>query len=162
MHYRRNYLSKVICRIDFGEIPALKGQDKPEFSGRLQDIFPVAIGRPTSTLSLTVGPGGSGVQQELISTIWEHRKQPDGTKVLHLGPQFLALEYGQNDYDYFPPFRAEMERAYREFQNLYHVMYIARLGLRFVNEITMPQGNAMDWANLIKPDLITAVRAGLR
>jgi uncharacterized protein (TIGR04255 family) len=161
MHYRRNFLSKVVCRLDFGEVPALKGQAKPEFSTRIEQTFPIATGKPTAVVSLMVGPKGSGIQQELSGMIWEHKKKSDGTQVLNLAPTFLSLEYGTNDYDHFPPFRAELQLAFTELQALYQVAQVTRIGLRYINEIALQQGQALDWHGLLNPNLITSVKAGL-
>ncbi len=161
MHYRSNFLSKVVCRIDFGDNPALKGAATPEFSARIQDLFPVASSKATTVVSVMIGPMGSGIQQEVAGNIWEHREKPDGTKVVSLSHNFLSLEYGAKEYDHFPSFRAEFARAYTEFQALYHVAQINRIGLRFINEISRPEGGALDWNNLLKPNLIISVRAGI-
>lgn len=161
MHYQKNFLTKIVLRLDFGEILALRGEAKPEFSDRIQTLYPIAIGKPTSTLSVTVGPKGSGIQQEITGMLWEHRKAENGTKVVSLSPTLLSVEYGQNDYDHFPPFRAEVEHVFGALQSLYQVTQVNRIGLRYINEISLQQGNALDWDNLIKPGLITSVKACL-
>jgi len=164
VHYQNNYLTNVILRLDFEPIQILresiKVEAKPEFSARLAAVYPLVAGQPTATLTVNVGPTGSGINQQITGIQWHHRKVENGTKVIVLGPDFLAVEYGKNDYDHFPPFRQEVATALEALQVLYTVPRFNRIGLRYVNDITIPEGNALDWDGIIVPDLITAVLAG--
>jgi uncharacterized protein (TIGR04255 family) len=159
MHYKKNFLTKTILRFDFGAVPALKGAEKSEFSARIEDIYPLVTPKPTTTVSLNFGPKGSAIQHEVTAMLWEHRKVQDGTRVVFLSSDFLAIEFGPNDYDHFPPFRAEMEKVFGAFQAVYQPTHINRLGLRYINEITLPQGNPLEWTGLVKAELITSVKA---
>lgn len=159
MHYKKNFLTKTILRFDFGVVPSLKGTEKSEFSAHIEDIYPLVTSKPTTTISVNFGPKGSAIQEEVTAMLWEHRKVQDGTRVVFLTADFLAIEYGPNDYDHFPLFRAEAERVFGAFQAVYQPAHINRVGLRYINEVTQPQGNPLDWAGLIKPDLITSAKA---
>lgn len=101
MHYRHNFLTKVIFRLEFESVQALSGTSKPKFSDAIQALYPIAAGKPTATISVNVGPGGSGIQQQVTGMLWEHRKQPDGTQIVQLTPEFLHVEYGKGDFDDF-------------------------------------------------------------
>ena len=163
MHYQNNNLSKVVLRFDFDPLLALQSNIqidvKPEFSRRIEGIFPYVIGQPIATFSFNMGPTGSGVTEQIMGIQWHHRKVENGTIVIVLGPTFLAIEYGKNDYHHFPPFRAEVNEVLIAFQTLYQVPIFTRIGLRYINEIIFAEGNPLDWDNFIAPDLITAVKA---
>ena len=161
MHYQRTFLTKVILRFDFAEIPALRGDMRPDFSGRIEDIYPVVASQPIASVTMTLGPENSSVQQQNVGRLWQHRKTTEGTKLVSLAPTFLSVEYGTNDYDHFPTFRGEIERVFAEFNNIYHIAEMSRVGLRYINEISFPQGNALDWNNLLRPDLIASAKCGL-
>lgn len=164
MHYQKNYLTNVILRFDFESLKTLresiKVDVKPEFSARLAPVYSIVLGQPTATLSVNVGPTGSGVNQQNTGIQWNHRKVENGTRVVVLAPDFLSIEYGKGDYDHFPPFREEAVTALQALQELYKVPKFTRIGLRYVNDINFPDGNALDWEGLLAPELITAVRAG--
>lgn len=164
MHYQKNYLTNVILRLDFEPIQALreskKVEIKPEFSARLASIYPIVVGQPTAMLSLNIGPTGSGINQQITGIQWHHRKAENGTRVIVLAPDFLSVEYGKGDYDHFPPFRGEVEVALTALQGLYSVSKFTRIGLRYINEISIPEGNALEWTGIIAPDLVTAALAG--
>lgn len=160
-HYKKNYLTRVILRANIEPIPALQTQERLEFSDRVKEHFPVVAGIPVGNLVVNVAPTGSGVQQEITGMQWEHRKVQGGTSILFLTPDHLSLEYGQKDFDHFPPFRKEFEAAFNVFVQLYPDARVTRLGLRYVNQVRLEQGNPLDWEGLVEPSLIAAVKAGL-
>ena len=163
VHYQRNYLSQVILRLDFEPVSALRElkrvDTRPDFSTLIGDRFPVVIGQPTANLVVNVGPTGSGINTQVTGIQWNHRKKQDGTQILVLSPDFLSLEYGKRSYDHFPPFRDEFLAAFQALQALYNVSGFTRLGLRYINEVVLPEGNALDWRNIIAPHLVEAVMA---
>lgn len=163
MHYQRNYLTKVVLRLDFEPLAPLsqniQTDVKPDFSNRVAGIYPIVAGQPTATLSVNIGPMGSGINQQITGIQWHHRKIENGTCIVALSPEFLAIEYGKNDFEHFPPFRAEAQTVLAALQDVYHVPIFSRVGLRYINEISIPEGNPLDWDRLIAADLITAVKA---
>jgi uncharacterized protein (TIGR04255 family) len=163
MHYEHNYLTKVVLRLDFDALEQLRQNVqvsvKPEFSNRIAAIYPIVAGQPTATLSVNIGPMGSGINQQITGVQWHHRKVENGTCVVALAPEFLAIEYGKGDFDHFPPFRAEVQTILMALQDMYHVPTFNRIGLRYIDEISIPDGNPLDWNGLIAPDLITSVKA---
>ena len=153
-------------RLDFDALEPLRQNVqvsvRPEFSNRIAAIYPIAVGQPTATLSVNIGPMGSGINQQVTGVQWHHRKVEDGTCVVALAPEFLAIEYGRGDFDHFPPFRAEVQAIMAVLQEIYHIPIFNRIGLRYIDEISIPEGNPLDWAGLIAPDLITSVKACLQ
>src|SRR4051812_5170771 len=99
MRYRTNFLTKVIFRLDFDPVPALsqlaQPNPPPPFSGRIAQQFPVVRGQPTALLNVNIGPLGAGIQQQATGMVWEHRRVENGTRLVLLSPDFLAIEYGR-------------------------------------------------------------------
>ncbi len=153
-----------MLRLDFETLaPLQENRDvtvKPEFSARIAGIYPIVAGQPTARLSVNIGAGGSGIDQQITGIQWYHRKIENGTCVVALAPEFLAIEYGKNDFDDFPPFRAEAVQILAALQAVYNVPLFGRIGLRYINQINLPEGNPLDWTGLLAPNLITAVTAG--
>lgn len=164
MHYQSNYLTNVILRLDFEPIQALHDgvnvDSKPEFSARIRATYPLVVGQPMARVSVSVGPGTSGISQKVTGIQWHHKKEETGTKVIVLSHDFLSIEYGHTDYDHFPPFLEEVTGALQALRDLYQVPLFKRIGLRYVNEIVLPEGNPLEWTGIIAPNLITAVLAG--
>lgn len=164
MHYRHNHLTKVVLRLDYEPIAALRDpgtlQTKPEFSTRIAEKYPFVVSVPTTTISINLGPAGSGMNPQITGANWFHRKTENGTCVVVLAPEFAAIEYGKNDYDHFPVFRTEVALVVNALRELYSVSIFTRIGLRYINEIVLTEGNPLAWDNLIAPDLITGIKAG--
>ena len=164
MHYRHNFLTNVVLRLDFMPIPTLRNPanfaTKPEFSTRIAEKYPIAVSQPTATLSINLGPTASGMVPQITGAQWFHRKVENGAAVVVLAPEFAAIEYGKEIYDHFPVFRTEVTLVINALRELYDIPIFTRIGLRYINEIVMPEGNPLDWKGLISSDLITAVKAG--
>lgn len=160
-HYKRNFLSRVILRVDYDTLAALQSQQRSELSDRIKNDYPIVNGTPVGSLVVNVSPTGSGIQQQIMGMQWEHRKVQGGTKVLFFTPDHLSLEYGQGDFDHFPPFRAEFDAAFDALSQLYSNVRVTRIGLRYVNQVRFEQGNALDWDELLAPHLVAATKAGI-
>ena len=163
MHYQKNYLTNVILRLDFPQQNILLVQDKPTFSTDIKDRFPVVSSHQLSQMSFSMGPGqDAGFSKQTLGFKWDHRNAPDGNKVVVLSPSHLSIEYtqGQDAYDHFQEFQDNLMAVFEAFENRYQVPQFTRLGLRYVNEIVMPQGNPLNWDGLINNHLITSVKAG--
>jgi uncharacterized protein (TIGR04255 family) len=107
-----------------------------------------------------VSPGSSGVSQQLKGWVWQHREKEGGDKIISLSFDFLAIEYNQSEFKHFPEFNENFKSIYSAFQELYKVKEFPRIGLRYINEIDIPEGNPLDWDSLISESLVSSVKAG--
>lgn len=161
MHYRQNFLTNVILRLDFPQLNVLLREDKPEFSGDISERFPEVNSQQLSSMQFSMALGGSsGISQQALGFKWEHRNERDGKKIVVLAPTFLSMEYTPGPYDHFPEFQDNLNAIFEAFSDRYDVEQFTRLGLRYINEITIPDGNPLDWDDLINERLITSVMAG--
>lgn len=162
MHYRTNFLTKVVLRLNFDPIPALRDNarldNRPGFSARIAEQFPIVRGQPTASLNVNIGPLGAGLEQQMTGVIWDHRRVENGTQVAVLSSDSVGVEYGKNDFDHFPPFRAHARLVIDSLIAEYNPPQFTRLGLRYINEIVLPEGNPLDWDGILQPDLITATK----
>ena len=163
MHYDNNFLSNVVLKLDFAQQDVLLKEDKPAFSTDIADRFPEVSSLQLSQTQFTIQLGHSaGFSQQVIGYKWDHRNELNGKKVVVLAPTWLSLEYtlGPGGYDHFPEFRDNLESIFAAFTGQYDVENFTRLGLRYINEIVLPQGDPLDWNGLINEELITSVFAG--
>ncbi len=161
MHYDKNYLTKVILKLDFGPIPSLLDPTgESGFTNLIKEKYPVLNPKPTTTINVNVGPGGPVVQQQISGMIWEHKPKSDSSKSVFLSNTFLSTEYGKNEYDHFPAFFEEIEYLFSKFQSIYHLSSINRIGLRYINEVNFEEGDPLDWSGFIAEDKIKGVLSG--
>lgn len=161
MHYKNNFLTKVIFRIDFNQIARIQAEKKPEFSKSIEAKYPSIKGRPTAQISFTLSQSGSGIDQQDTGMVWDHRSEEKSKKVITLAPNSLSIDYGKGQYDHYHPFREEVKYVYDNFIDTYKVEEISRIGLRFINEISLTEGNPLDWNGFINNKLSTSSVAGL-
>jgi len=162
-HYQRNFLTTVVLKLDLEPLPALQthAQARTPFTDQVATQFPVILGLPVGTITVNMSPTASGIQQQLLGMQWEHRKTPGGTKALVLGPSHLSLEYGKGDFDHFPPFQADFEVGFNALRQCFPDVHVVRVGLRYVNQISLAEGNPLDWEGIIAAPLVSSVKAAL-
>lgn len=160
-HYKSNYLTNVVCRFDLLNAPELGGTTRPALSEAVAKLFPRFSAKPSAQLSVVVGPQGPQMTQGVAGFSYEHRRGDRVMPVVVVGAGLLSIEYGPNDYDHFVPFKEEVEQILAALAKHHPQAAIARIGLRYVNEIRLDQGGALDWGGLVNPALIASVKAGV-
>lgn len=160
MRYKKNYLTAVVLRVDFEPIAAFKSSERPELSHRIGAAFPKLIVKPMAHISFNMGSGGTSVNQEVVGFTYEHRKSDDPLPAVTLSNDFLSIDYGTS-YEHFGVFADDVTHVYGAFAELHGEAVVKRIGLRYVNEITLEQGNALDWDDLIQTKLVASVKAGI-
>jgi uncharacterized protein (TIGR04255 family) len=162
MKYESDFLTRVILRLDYPTEPGLQGDHEPEVSAGISDRFPFVQSVENTQVSFTVSPDGSGMEQSRKGWNWLHKThEHENQKVVTVATDFLAIEYFEDQYTNFEEFIDNFYFVFERFQKLYEVEEFSRIGLRYIDEFTMPDGNALDWENLIAKDLITSVNAGV-
>jgi|GEM_PF-4971064 len=161
MHYQTNFLTNVVFRLDFETVPDLQRPERPALSRAIEAWFPFLTVTPGSQISINVGPQGTEFRQGKAAPVYEHRRVEGGNPKVTLAPDFLAIEYEAGFVSYRDAMRTEIAQVSGALGNAYPGMRINRVGLRYINQITRPDGLATDWANLIEPSLVAAVAAGL-
>ena len=162
MHYRKNFLSKVIFKVDFkSPLSSISDENYSSFSGKVKERYSFTVSKPITRVSFRIEPTGSGLDRQVIGKIWEHRDKEGGNKILVLSPEFLVLEYQNRIYTHFAEFKEDMAFFYEKFQSTFDLDTFPRIGLRYINEISLLEGNPLDWEGYIKHDLISSTLAGL-
>lgn len=162
MHYKKTpHLKQVILRLDFTRIPVLLTEQETTFTQNMRARYPDVTSNPAMQFSVTMG-GVSGVNfgQQAGGYVRLH-KTADGKRTLTLAPDWLAIEYAAGTYEYFVELKEQIGFVLQSFRENFEPVQFTRIGLRYVNEITRPEGDALDWAGLINTDLVTSVKAGL-
>jgi uncharacterized protein (TIGR04255 family) len=164
LHYSKTFLKTVILRLDYARVPLLLTDRETTFTQEMKARYPNVISTPAMQFSFMMGPGvqgGVNVGQQSGGYMRVHRTS-DNKRTLTLSPDFLAIEYTAGAYDHFAELREQVGFALRSFREHFDPVQFTRVGLRYVNEITRQEGSPLDWAGLINPELVTAVKAGMQ
>ena len=160
MHYQNTFLKQVILRLDFARLPSLLTDQETLFTADMRGRYPDVSSNPATLFKVFMAQGGVNFGQDTVGWVRIH-KAPEGARTVTLAPDFLAIEYAGRAYQHFDELRAQVAFMLASFRNHFGAVIFTRIGLRYVNEITLAEGSPLDWDNLINPGLVTSVKAGL-
>jgi uncharacterized protein (TIGR04255 family) len=143
--YPKNFISKVIARVDFQPILKLKEEEPVAFQDAIRQQFPRFGQKNSVDISIKAGE----VPVTTKNPIWQFTNK-EKTDVIGLNYQFLSLT--SDKYISFESYFANVEFMYNIFNNIYHPSIIMKIGLRFINEIKL-KGNPFDWDGFINNNL---------
>jgi uncharacterized protein (TIGR04255 family) len=148
--YPKNFITKVIARVDFQ--PILKLKEEPvDFQEAIRAEFP-RFSRKES-VDISIKTGAPPVTSKI--PIWLFMNK-DKTAIIELNYQFLSLVL--NKYDKYDSFQHFVELMYNNFNNIYKPGLIKLIVLRFINQIEL-SGDPYDWDGYINDMLCCSVKA---
>ena len=160
-HYRTTFLKQVILRLDYGRLPALQVEQETPFTADMRARYPEVNSNQAQQFALMMAPGGLSHQQ-VTSAGWVRVHRAQGTaRSVTLAPEFVAIEYGEKSYQHFEELEEQFSFVLDSFRRHFRVTQFTRIGLRYVNEITLAEGSALEWDGLISPNLVISIKAGL-
>lgn len=152
--YARNFLTNVIGRIDYQAILLLLREEPAEFQEKIRHDFPRFS--KEHLIELKFAPGVQEDPQPKRAVAWKFKDKTE-TRTVTLTADYIALE--TNKYTQFPDFSGSLSSLYQFFCDIYRPELIKRIGLRYINQITMPDGNPFEWDDLINADLTSNLKA---
>lgn len=154
MKYETNYITNVIFRIDFPKILDLK-EPTSKLQKKILDKFPIVNEINVDNFQFKVENRDLSTKKTSEDFAWEFVNKDNDKKV------FIASEYAYIEfmkYINFEQFYEDIELVFKAFNEFYPVGIIRRVGLRYINEIEIEDGEALDWENLIHHSLYSLNR----
>ena len=152
-NYKTNFLTNVIFRVDYPTLLDLSNNNPPaQFQKEIGENYPILDVQNSRMVELRIGS-----KSETDSPIWRfHNKEKN--KVVTVSSDHIALEFFS--FNNFTDFSDEVKLIFNRFFSIYTSIKVCkRIGLRFVNQIRMKEGNPLDWNNLIDEDLVFVNRS---
>lgn len=160
MKYRKNFLSQVVLRVDYPRINEISDERRPELINRLAEGFPQVTPLQLAQIQFAVGPEQSAVDRKLVGYSWRMSSE-NGNKVVELTSTSLSLTNLNRSFTNFDEFYEEFRQIYQGFEELYKTSEFTRVGLRYINEIDISQGDALDWRGFLSEEIIHAIVLGV-
>ncbi len=156
IRYQKNFLREVIARIDFlNPLPGMDLALPAPLTEEAIRAFPIP--EPHDVLSHEVQFGPEGVTKASEERIKEwHFHGKERTKTLTIGRQVVLVRHKM--YQTYDPIKAEFVRILEQIDNLFPNIQAARIGLRYINQIELTEGNPTDWSAYIAPELLSLFR----
>lgn len=157
--YKKNYLTKVIFRLDFFDNVSISNLSK--YINDISEIFPIKEEREGQTGFVEFNfESGEVNKSSQKMTSWVFFNS-DKTKKLEINAKYLSLEYSDGAYQDSTDLIDVLEKAVMPFLSHNSIATVNRLGLRYVNEIPdlseEDTGDHLDWSDYIDPDLIANI-----
>jgi len=149
-HYKRNYLKKVIFRLDFEKIEL----------GSLEDFHKKELDKEFTLLEPKKGQEGSfrldvesgkvtQMMSEFLAYTFENKQK---TKRFEVSEKYAFIEYDK--YSSSEELFSDLKALIEKFTDIFKVKTINRLGLRFINEIELSENKPLDWKDYINKSLV--------
>ena len=155
MRYETDFLSLVVFELKFDPILTLFQEEPTGYQAQVTDIFPRCRIQKNIEIRGTLSPP-EDTKTEIVNEFREWVFHTEGEmKSLVVGPTLFRMQSKQ--YEGFEVFLREFHALWDTFTRAYDVRALSRTGLRYVNQIRLDTGLALDWSGLISDRLTRAV-----
>ncbi len=149
--YKRNYLTDVIVRIDFSSPEDdLQTKIKGELSKLILSYFPIQEPKQAFLQHINIQEGLPTADRRDFTewNFWGTEKE----KRLVITQDFIFVSY--NQFTSWGDLRDEFTAISTRLFYLYPEIQARRVGVRFINQITVGDGKPSDWEDYINPQLL--------
>lgn len=148
--YKKDFVKKVICRIDFDTpLGIIKSGPPPEIYELVKSRFPIVETKNLIGKELFVGPGPIREKQTHSKEWFYFGKERE--KLLKIAPEYIVIEYTK--YEYFEKLKEDFLSVIDALFKAFPKTRIKRMGLRYIDSIELP-GNPFEWNNYFSNKLI--------
>lgn len=151
--YKKNFLTDIVYRIDFAKVLVLDKESPVEFQKQIADIFPLL--EPVKQMGFLIENDGVELRsKEDIRTLWSFRNS-ENNKLVEIDSEHMALSF--KSYLDFEEFSKTIESVNKALFSAYPNIHILRLGLRYINQITLDEKDIYDWGKYLSNSLLTGL-----
>jgi uncharacterized protein (TIGR04255 family) len=149
--YKKNYVKEVIFRVDYSPILKIMETISPDFQESIRSDFPILEPVLLNKTTTLLGKGRT-LEERVDYPEWNFYSNKERTLRLCASPEYLFVRCSK--YDTFENLKQAIVKIYQPFLEAYRPLNLTRLGLRYINEINLPEGNPFDWRGLIAEPLL--------
>lgn len=151
--YDRNYLERVIFRLDYHPMLVIQASISPEFQDAVRSFLPIIEEKKGLEYTAKITAGKAESESKPVSQ-WLFSDKENRFK-LTLTHGFLAFE----DFKYtsLSPYATKIQDIVNTFEKAYNDIDYTRVGLRYINKITLPDGDPLAWNDFIADALLCPI-----
>jgi len=128
----------------------LKERIPNEIHKAAESLYPIA--EPTQQIGGVLKISGTSVENEPHLTTDYNYFSKNRKEKLTINAKYLVMEIFE--YSEFEPFRSNFIKVLQSISNFNKDIQFERLGLRYVDQITIDEGNPFDWSKYINKKLL--------
>lgn len=150
--YQKPFLKQVVVRVDWAVPQTEIGTALPAaIRTAALRFFPIPEPKKVRAQMVMVAGGAlTGEQSESMQWLFHGRERE---KTLSITPDTMFITYRK--YDRFESLRDEFFGVMNALVELYPASQANRVGLRYINEIELQEGNPLDWAPYIRAPMLS-------
>jgi uncharacterized protein (TIGR04255 family) len=132
IHLSNAPLHQVICQVRFPLILRIAREEPADFQEIIRETFP----KLKIEQQMLIGPLGRAAPPEIEAEPRIFRFQNQGEdRSVALAPDFFSLVF--DSYDNWHTFSETLSSVFEATQKVYHIPYATRIGLRYINVLTL-------------------------
>lgn len=155
--YNSNFLEKVILRLDFDDVSLAQLSD---YQQKVSDVFDINTAQNgfEGTFNIDVVDGVMSQSKSELS-IWELKSTTSPDKKISFSQKWISIEYNNKSYIDSDGLISDVDKYIQTFLEDFDVKIITRIGLRYINQITIPElESPLVWGQYINADLLGSLR----
>lgn len=151
IHYKKNFLSEVIARVDLiNPIEELQEQLPTKLKSQAMREFPIEEPQETIQRQFQVTPRTFS-SQDLKGMVWNFHGR-ERHKTLTIIPNAVFVKYVK--FDKYETLENDLTEFLSAFFSVYEEAEPGRLGLRYINNIEIPNGNPLQWEDYLNRTML--------
>ena len=153
--YRKNFLTNVICRIDFRPIAEIDSAFLNKFRTIVKSNFPKVKEQTMVGIETKIEKGECVSNSQLPGkSIFNYLDINEENSII-LSDNYLAIE--SVNYTSYKEFSKHIDYALTNLTDCFKDIDFIRLGLRSINQIVLDRGNPLIWKNYIEPSFVSVI-----
>ncbi|MFB3766160.1 MAG: TIGR04255 family protein [Methanotrichaceae archaeon] len=159
--YKTNNLKDVIFRIDFTrEIGQSRKLADAFYNQDIASLFPTRNDLKGKIIesSITAEPDGAKISQSHRDIMTFEFSDKDKTRTIHLEPSDIVIRITNNTYKDSDELKKISRCVISQLKNTYGNLISKRIGLRYINIISISDENAFEWGNYISANLLSMLQ----
>ncbi len=149
IEYKENFLKAVIFRIGFNNILKISQTLPVAFQDKIRANFPITEEHSGTKIFTAIQGNKKQEQTEFYKEWWFFNK--DKTMKVTINPESYVFE--SFSYKNFEVINKNIKETYEIFSQEYSPIVFNRIGLRYVNELSVKDGNPLNWTEYIDENL---------
>ena len=146
--YKRDYLTNVICKIDFIDRLNFSTDQINRLRDDISEDFPDMKDMDVSFIEVMMGPE----EERTIRKKGKVYEFAHEGKLVRIEPEFLVFEFKQ--YTGFDQFGKLVKKVLNSLDSSNNSVGSKWMGLRYINQIHLDEGDPFDWSGLIVDSLV--------
>jgi uncharacterized protein (TIGR04255 family) len=145
VEYEKNFITTAVCELRFPALLEFETATPVQLQKQLRKDFPLYERQQGVSISFEIS-------KRETKHVFKSRK---GDLMISFKPSAISLETGK--YKNFREFGNQVELLLHRSKELLDTDFLTRVGLRYINEIPIGDGNLGDW---IRPELVSPLIEG--